>query len=390
MATRNLLVAHGGGPTAVINASLAGVLREASRQKSVGRVFAARGGIEGVLKGDLMEIGGLGRRELELLKRTPSSAIGSCRYKVGEGDYEAIAKVLHSFGIGYFLYTGGNDSMDTCLKLAERAPDCLVAGVPKTIDNDLAGTDHSPGFGSAARYIAVSTAELCLDIRALNIQISVLEVMGRNAGWLAAAASLARSLDPGFPAMILAPERPFDEEAFLGEVQKRWKAGGGFVVVASEGLTDPTGTALGAEGGKESVDAFGHALPGGVALYLASLIRRRLGVRARSEKPGLLGRASRSLVSEVDLDEAELSGIESVRGLCEGQSGFMVGFKRVSSAPYQIAAARVDLHSVANVERKLPTAYITSDGMNVTPEFDTYCRPLIGADPLADYWLLRR
>lgn len=389
MSKANLLVAHGGGPTAVINASLAGVLAEAKRQRSVGKIFAARGGIEGVLKGDLIELD-LSSADLEKLKRTPASAIGSCRYKVGEQDYETIAGVLRSKGIGYFLYTGGNDSMDTCLKLAEHAPDCLVAGVPKTIDNDLAGTDHSPGYGSAARYIAVSTAELCLDIRALNIQISVLEVMGRNAGWLAASASLARSLDPSFPAMILVPERPFEEAPFLAAAEKRWKEGKGFVVVVSEGLVDSNGNALGAERGKESVDAFGHALPGGAALYLASLIRSKLGLRTRSEKPGLLGRVSRLLVSEIDLEEAELSGIESVKGLCEGKSGFMIGFKRLSSSPYRMEAVRIDLREVANVERKLPPSYIAPDGMDVTPAFADYCRPLIGPDPLRDYWLIRK
>lgn len=388
MSTVNLLVAHGGGPTAVINASLAGVVGEAKRQRSVGKILAARGGIEGVLKGDLVELD-LSSSDLEKLKRTPASAIGSCRYKVGEGDYETIAKVLRSNGIGYFLYTGGNDSMDTCLKLAEHAPDCQVAGVPKTIDNDLAGTDHSPGFGSAARYIAVSTAELCLDIRALNNQISVLEVMGRNAGWLAASASLARSLDPAFPAMILVPERSFEEAPFLAAAEKRWKEGRGFVVVVSEGLVDSTGAALGAEGGKESVDAFGHSLPGGAALYLAALIRSRLGLRTRSEKPGLLGRASRLLVSEIDLAEAELSGIESVKGLCDGKSGFMIGFRRLSSSPYRMEPVRIDLREVANVERKLPASYLTADGLGVTKEFEAYCRPLIGPDPLADYWLLR-
>ncbi len=387
---RHLLVAHGGGPTAVINASLAGIITEARRHPRIGKIFAARGGIEGVLKDDLIDLTDIPAESLEKLKRTPSSAIGSCRYKVGEKDYPRIVEVLRTRGIGYFLYTGGNDSMDTSLKLSGLQADCLVAGVPKTIDNDLAGTDHSPGFGSAARFIAVSTAEVCLDIRALNNQVSVLEVMGRNAGWLAAASTLAGELDSEFPKIILTPERPFDEERFLTAVEAAWKERRTVVIVASEGLRSRDGNPLGTEGGAASVDSFGHALPGGVSHHLAALISGKAGIRARSEKPGLLGRASLALVSEVDRAESELAGSEAVRRLCDGESGFMIGFRRVSDEPYRVEPVSVPLTEVANVERLLPASYLTSDGFHMNEQFSRYCRPLMGGDPFGGYFLLRR
>lgn len=385
MAKRNLLVAHGGGPTAVINASLAGVIREARRQPGVDRVLAARHGIEGVLSGDLLDLSGISESDLDRLERTPSSAIGSCRYKLGESDFGRIAEVLRANRVGCFVYTGGNDSMDTCQRMSEQMDDIAVAGVPKTIDNDLAGTDHSPGFGSAARYYAVAAAELGLEASSLGIQVSVLEVMGRNAGWLAASTVLARSLDPQFPLLVLVPERRFDAPRFLSVVESTWKARRGFVVVASEGLAAADGAVLGSSGGRESVDAFGHRMPGGVGEHLASLMRTELGIRARAEKPGLLGRASRALVSEVDRREAVLCGERAVELLCEGASGFMIGLKRTSDGPYGVEARAVDLREAANVERKLPDEYISEDGMDITESFVGYCLPLIGEDPFTGY-----
>ncbi len=385
MSSANLLIAHGGGPTAVINASLAGVVGEAQAQPGVRRIFGARHGIEGVLVDDLLDLTELTAAELTRLERTPSSAIGSCRYKVGETDYDRIAEVLRSRDIGYFLYNGGNDSMDTCLHMSEQMGDVRVAGIPKTIDNDLAGTDHAPGFGSAARYYAVSTAELCLEASALGIQVSVLEVMGRNAGWLAASASLARALDPRFPLLILTPERRFERERFLAAVASVWKSTRGFVVVASEGLSGPDGQVLGTSGGRESIDAFGHKMPGGVGEYLAGLLRSELGVRARAEKPGLLGRASSVLTSEVDRREALLCGRHAVSRLCSGASGFMVGLRRTSVGGYDVEPVLVDLAEVANVERTLPDEYIRDDGLDVSSSFADYCLPLIGEEPFGSY-----
>jgi len=390
MASPNLLVAHGGGPTPVINASLAGVVREAQRQPGIDRILAARHGIEGVLLDDLVDLTEMSEEELVRLERTPSSAIGSCRYKVGEGDFERIAAVLDARRIGFFLYNGGNDSMDTCLHMSKQMSEVAVAGIPKTIDNDLAVTDHSPGFGSAARYYAVSTAELCLDAAALGIQVSVLEVMGRNAGWLAASSVLARRLDDSFPLFVMLPERPLDREGFLAAVETAWGRSHGFVVVASEGLTDSSGVVLGSDASKAGTDAFGHKMPGGVGEYLAGIIRSGLGIRARSEKPGLLGRASRSLVSEVDLTEARLCGEYAVSELCEGRSGFMVGLRRGQGTDYSVTTECIELERVANVERKLPDEYISESGMDVTPAFVDYCRPLIGVDPFEPYFVLPR
>ncbi len=389
MSGNNLLVAHGGGPTAVINASLAGTVAEAQIQKGVGRIFAARRGVQGVLANDLVELTGLSAAELERLARTPASAIGSCRHKVSETDYERIESTLRANNIGYFLYNGGNDSMDTCLRLSRAMADIAVAGIPKTIDNDLAGTDHSPGFGSAARYYAVSAAELCLDVLALSIHVSVMEVMGRNAGWLCAATTLAGEAGPEGPRFVLVPEKPVEEDRFLAAIEEQWKRSPGFVVAVSEGAVDRSGRQLGAEGGTESVDPFGHNLPGGAATYLAGLIRNRLGIRARSEKPGLLGRASALLVSDTDRYEAREAGSAAVRELLSGNSGFMVGLERISDNPYRIRTVRVPLSDVANVERMLPDRFIDEPGMQIRPEFAEYCRPLLGREPYPDYFALR-
>jgi 6-phosphofructokinase 1 len=377
---KNLLVAHGGGPTAVINASLAGVIGEARRSGDVDRILAARHGIEGLLRGEVIDLTGLGDADLERLARTPGSAIGSCRYRVAEQDHPRIARALEELGAGFFFYNGGNDSMDTCARVAALDTDARIVGIPKTIDNDLARTDHCPGFGSAARYYAVSAAELALDVRALPIHVVVLETMGRNAGWLAASCALAREIEGLDPEMILLPERPFDEEAFLEAVRRHWERGRGFVIAASEGVAGADGRPLVESTHAAGVDGFGHRLPGGVGQYLADLITERLDIRARAEKPGLLGRVSQLLASEVDRREALEVGRAAARAAAEGMSGVMVALQRVSSEPYSSRTVLVPLDEVANVERRMPDRYIRADGLGVEAEFLDYVRPLVGGE----------
>jgi 6-phosphofructokinase 1 len=377
---RNLLVAHGGGPTPVINASLAGVILEARRWGEIGRLLAARHGIEGLLRGELIDLTDLTEEQVEGLSRTPGSAIGSCRYKVAEADHSRIARALEDLGVGFFLYNGGNDSMDTCHRVSLLSAGARIVGIPKTIDNDLAQTDHSPGFGSAARYYAVSAAELTLDVRALPIHVVLLETMGRNAGWLAASCALAREVAGVGPEMILLPERPFDEEIFLAAVERIWARGGGFTIAASEGVTGADGRPLVESTHAAGVDGFGHRLPGGVGQHLADLITERLGIRARAEKPGLLGRVSRLLVSEVDREEAFEVGRAAVRAAVEGMTGVMIALERVSDAPYAFRTTPVPLEEVANFERRLPEEYIRADGLGVKPPFLNYLRPLVGGD----------
>jgi 6-phosphofructokinase 1 len=253
-------------------------------------------------------------------------------------------------------------------------------GIPKTIDNDLAGTDHCPGFGSAARYYAVSTVELSLDVRALPIHVVVLETMGRNAGWLAASCSLAGEIAELGPELTLLPERPLEEEVFLEAVRRRWERGGGFVVAASEGVTGTDGRPLVESTHAAGVDGFGHRLPGGVGQHLADLITERLGIRARAEKPGLLGRVSRLLVSEVDREEALEVGAAAVRAALDGESGVMVALERVSSEPYACRTTLASLTEVAGVERRMPDRHIRADGMGVDPAFLDYARPLVGGE----------
>ncbi|MCK5174154.1 MAG: 6-phosphofructokinase [Planctomycetes bacterium] len=382
---QNLVIAQGGGPTAVINASLAGVVAEAKESGEIDRIYAAHHGIEGLMKEDFIDCSDLSGSDIERLKNTPSSAPGSCRYKVSENDHGRIIEVLKKHNIGYFLYNGGNDSMDTCNKVSIIAKEIVVIGVPKTIDNDLALTDHCPGFGSAARYAAVTTLELGLDVRALPIHAVVIEIMGRNAGWLVAATALARTGGFKAPHLIYFPERTFDKDSFVSDVKAaQAEYGTGIVIAVSEGITDKDGKPVADSG---IVDGFGHVIPGGTGQALSTILLQN-GIKSRSEKPGLVGRASKLLVSECDREEAFTAGRESVRAAVSGKSGSMVGYKRISSEPYSIEYELIDLAKVANVEKKLPDNFINAAGNDVTDAFIEYCKPLIG-DPIPDYFKLQ-
>lgn len=376
-----ILIAHGGGPTPVINSSLQGVIEAAKASPDVEKIYAARFGVEGILADDLIDLTDKDEETISRLAFTPATAIGSCRRKVGPADFEPLLRVFKKRGITAFFYNGGNDSMDTCHKIHELATreglDLRVIGIPKTIDNDLAVTDHSPGFGSAARYAAISAAELALDASGLPIHVVVMELMGRNAGWITAASALASRLTP-VEQLVLLPEVPYDEERLMAAVKEKFAKGKGLLVTISEGLRDKEGRLIGDSG---VVDGFGHTVPGGAAQALAERIMRLTGLKARSEKPGLLGRTSMPYVSETDRAEAYAVGRRAVELILEGRSGLMVTIDAErKDGGYTWKAGEAPLSEVANVEKKFPLSWITEDGFGVTDEFFDYALPLIGGD----------
>lgn len=374
-----LLIIHGGGPTAVMNASLFGAVDEARRSPRVGRVLGARFGVAGLAGGDFVDLGSVPEGDLALLPSSPSSAIGTGRDAIDGAGYEELARALDRNGIRWVLMNGGNGTMDACGRLCaavgRSGVDARVIGIPKTMDNDLALTDHAPGYGSAARFAAQAVSEIRCDVRGLPIHISVVELMGRSSGWVAAASALAA--DAGFgPDLIYLPERAFDEGSFLDDVQRLIDASGSGVVVASEGLRDVAGRPV-----VDPVMTVGRATYfGDVSAHLARLITRELGYKARAEKPGLVGRASIAYQSGVDRDEAILAGRAAVRAALAGESGKMVGFERTAGA-YGIRLTLLPLEQVMLEERHVPDAFINEQGNGVTEAFLTWCRPLIG-DPL--------
>ena len=372
----NMLVAHGGGPTPVINSSLLGAVREAKKHPEIETIYGARFGAEGILAGDLIDLGAVPDEKLGLLARTPASAIGSCRRKLTDADYPAVLECFKKFNIRYFFYNGGNDSMDTCNKVynlaVESGYDLRAIGIPKTIDNDLAVTDHCPGFGSAAKYAAASALEIAQDAAALPIHVVVMEMMGRNAGWITAASALFTDLMP-CEHLVYLPETDFNKDEFLAAVKEKWAKGRGLLVTVSEGIHYAGGAPVADSG---IVDGFGHKVPGGAAQTLSDMIMNETGIKSRSEKPGLLGRTSVALMSEIDRDEAELAGATAVKSAVKGQTGYMVGFKTKRTPEYKSETILVPLAEVANAEKTFPLEWITPGG--VTDEFRAYCLPLIG------------
>lgn len=376
----NVLVVHGGGPTAVINSSLYGVIKEARESKKVDKVYAALGGSEGILKENFLDLMEFPEERLRLLLETPATAIGSSRYALEKEDYEAMPAIFEKYHIRYVLLNGGNGTMDTCGKIHEvcKNSGVTVVGIPKTIDNDIAITDHTPGFGSAARYIAATTAEVGMDVKSLPIHVCVIEAMGRNAGWVTAASALARKKPGDAPHLIYLPERPFKEEEFLADVKKLYEEKGGVVVVASEGLKG--------EDGKPVVPPIyktGRATYyGDVSAYLANLVIQKLDIKARSEKPGICGRSSIAWQSPVDREEAVLSGREALKAAMEGQGGVMIGFIREErlDGEYCIHMERIPIEKVMLHERAIPENFINERGNDVTNEFIKWCRPLIGPE----------
>ena len=385
---KNILVAHGGGPTAVINCSLQGVVEAARASGKVDKIYAARFGAEGILKGDLIDLTDVSAETITKLGHTPASAIGSCRRKLTDEDYPTVLETLKKFNIDCFFYNGGNDSMDTCHKVNEMAKreglDLRVIGIPKTMDNDLDITDHCPGFGSAARYAALSAAELALDASGLPIHVVVLELMGRNAGWVTAASAMAKRLTD-CEVLTYLPEVPVDEGQMLADIEKGYAKGKGLLVTVSEGICGPDGKPLADTG---IVDGFGHKIPGGTAQHVTDQIIQRLGLKSRAEKPGLLGRASIPYVSPVDRAEAYAVGRYAMNAALRDESGYMVSIEAVRTPEYSSSMALVPLAKVANVEKKFPPEWIV-DGNGIADAFFDYALPLMGGD-FPEYALLRK
>lgn len=376
----NALIVHGGAPTAVINASLYGAVCEAKKHPDIGRVYGALGGSAAVLRENFLDLKTVAPGRLKLLLSTPSSAIGTSRDHLEPEDYQAIARVIEKNDIQYVFFNGGNGSMDACGRVYEACralglAGVRVVGIPKTMDNDIAVTDHAPGYGSAARYMAASTAEVCCDVQGLPIHIVVVEAMGRAAGWVAAAAALAEDSGLPGPDLIYLPERAFDEEKFLADVKALIERKGSGVVVASEGLHYADGTPI-----VEPVMTVGRATYfGDVSAHLANLIIKELGYKARAEKPGILGRASIAWQSPVDRDEAVLAGEEAVRAAVAGHTGVMVGFARLSGAAYEVKPVLIPIRQVMLTEKTMPDEFINAEGNGVTEAFRAWCRPLLGA-----------
>lgn len=374
----NLLVAHGGAPTAVINSSLYGVISEAKKSDKIDKVFGALEGTQGILEENFVQLDKVEDEKLKLLLQTPGTAIGSSRFPLEDEDYKKMVDVFKRNNIKYVLLNGGNGTMDTCGKIHDacKDEDIYVVGIPKTIDNDISVIDHAPGFGSVARYIAATTAEIGADVKGLPIHISIVEAMGRNAGWIAAASALARKDQKDAPHLIYLPERPFNEEEFLEDVKKLYDELGGVVVVVSEGLKNKEGESI-VPPIFETERAIYY---GDVSAHLASLVIKKLGIKARSEKPGISGRASIGFQSVVDRQEAVLVGREGVRAVTNGETGVMVGLNRTSGESYGVETCLIPIKEVMMHERTLPEEYINDRGNDVTEEFVKWCKPLIGGE----------
>ena len=378
---QNMLIVHGGGPTAVMNCSLFGAIDEAKKSGRIGKIYGALGGMSGVLAERFVALDEVSDSALALLTTTPGSAIGTSRDAMEAEDYAKVAEILKKRSIHYALFNGGNGTMDTCGKVyracKEAGLDILVAGIPKTIDNDIAVTDHTPGFASAARYMAGTVQEICADVRSLPIHVCIIEAMGRNAGWITAASALARQ-DPDLgPDLIYLPERDFSEEAFLADVEKLWSRGKGVVAVVSEGIHGPGGKSL-----VPPIFQTGRSIYfGDISAHLAQLVVKELGIKARSEKPGLAGRTSIFWRSKIDCLEAENAGRAAVQAVLSGQTGVMPALRRISSDPYRTELFLVPIEQVMLTERVMPQEYINAAGNGVTQAYVDWLQPLMG-DPL--------
>lgn len=393
----NAIVGQSGGPTSVINASLAGVF-QACVMRGANRVYGMLNGVEGLLDERVADLTAtLGSSlEIELLKRTPSSYLGSCRYKLPESGqmeavYQAIFDALHRYDIGYFFYIGGNDSMDTILKLSDYAAkigsDIRFVGVPKTIDNDLTHTDHTPGYGSAAKYIGTTIKELVRDSTIYDLKsVTVVEIMGRNAGWLTAAAALAEDEDCEGAAMICLPEVPFDPEHFIARVDALQQQTPSLVVAVSEGVRTAEGRYVcELAHNPVNVDAFGHTYLGGTAHYLSGLIAARLHSKTRAVELSTLQRCAAHIASETDVSESFDVGAFAVDAAFEGKTGVMAALKRVSDEPYVCGFGLHDIHDIANLEKTIPLDWIDAERYRLHEPFLAYARPLIAQEVKPEY-----
>lgn len=384
------IIGQSGGPTAVINASAQGVIQTALASPQITRVLGAAHGIKGVLADQLYDMGQEDPGQLELLQFTPSSALGSCRYKladpdVDDTDYKRILEIFQKYDVRYFFYNGGNDSMDTCNKISKYMQrvgyPCNIIGVPKTIDNDLSGTDHCPGYASAAKYIATSCMEVYQDARVYDTgMVCIMEIMGRHAGWLAGAAALATAYGAG-PDLVYLPEVDFDMDKFLADVDRIYKEKGNCMVAVSEGIHYADGTFV-SEAKTSATDGFGHAQLGGLAAHLASVVKEKTGAKVRGIELSLLQRCGAHLASETDIEESVMSGKAAVENAVAGITDKMVGFQCTrDNGKYVCKTELLNLTDVANTEKKVPLEWINKEHNGVEQPFIDYVLPLIQGEP---------
>lgn len=374
----NLLIMHGGAPTSVINASLAGVITKLREKNFKGKILGARYGSKGLLEEDFIDLTNISNESLERLKITPGTSIGSSRTPLGDEEYNKIASILKKNNISYVLANGGNGSMDTLGKMAKATSGNIkFVGIPKTVDNDIMETDHAPGFASAGSFLANVVRSSACDLKGLPIHVSVMESMGRNVGWLTAMGALARNEEFDAPHLLCFPEIPFDEEAFLTKTEELFRKKGGVSIVASEGLKGKDGKPI-----VEPILTVGRATYfGDVSTHLSTLIIKKLGIKARSEKPGILNRCATNYASRVDVEEAFLVGEEAAHAVLEGKSGVMVGIERVSTNPYVVKTKLVPIEKVMLTEKVFPREYISNDGFDVTESFIKWATPLVDKIP---------
>ncbi len=394
MATKNAFYAQSGGVTSVINASACGVIEAAREQKLIAKVFAGQNGIIGALREELIDVSKESKKSIEGLKHTPSGAFGSCRYKLksfdeSRAEYERLIEVFKAHNIGYFFYNGGGDSADTCLKVSQLSESMgypiQAIHIPKTVDNDLPFTDCSPGFGSVAKYVAVSTKEASMDIASMcetSTKIFILEVMGRHAGWIAAAGALAQEEEGDAPHIILMPEIAFNRNKFMRKVKATVKEKGYCVIVASEGAQYKDGTFLADSG---TTDAFGHKQLGGVAPTLANMIQDELGYKYHWALADYLQRAGRHIASATDVAQAYAVGRAAVEKAVEGKNAIMVTIERNKGKKYRWSIGEAPLEKVANVEKMMPRNYISKDGFGITDLGRQYLQPLTEGEDYPPY-----
>ncbi len=382
------IIGQSGGPGNVINASALGAIQTALKSDCITRVLGAANGIKGILDGTLYDIGLEDEKELDLLRYTPSSALGSCRYKikdpdVDDTDYKRILEIFKKYSVRYFFYNGGNDSMDTCSKISKYMQkvgyECRIMGIPNAVYNDLFGTDHCPGYGSAAKYIATSCMEIYHDARAYDTEmITMLEIMGRNAGWLAAAAALASAKGCG-PDLIYLPEVDFDMDKFLTDVSRKYKENGNVIVAVSEGIKDKNGKYISEYGSApaQQTDTSGHSKMGGLASALAAIVKEKTGAKIRGIEFSLLLRCAAHCASKTDCDESYNSGAAAVENAINGATDKMVGFECTRDGGYRCNIKLFPLDIVANTEKTVPREWINRDGNGLTRAFIDYALPLI-------------
>ena len=388
---KNLIVGQSGGPTAVINSSLYGVIMEGfAHENEIGHVYGMINGIQGFLKGNYMDMKELPSDTQKSLTTTPGAFLGSCRYKLPEDladpVYPLLFRKFEELDIGYFFYIGGNDSMDTVSKLSRYAAlhqkEVRILGIPKTIDNDLVLTDHTPGFGSAAKYVAASVCEIGIDASVYDTRsVTIIEIMGRHAGWLTAASVLARKFEGDNPVLIYLPETDFDQEAFLTRLTESFQTRNNLIVCVSEGIHDKDGKFICEYASEAGVDAFGHKMLTGCGKYLENLVKTRLNVKVRSVELNVNQRCSAFTQSRTDAQEAAQAGAAGVQAALAGETGKMVSFVRKSDSPYEMTCGLVDVNEVCNKEKVVPQEWITKDGTDISDAFIAYARPLIQGCP---------